>query len=204
MTSWSSLVLWLHDVLNVRFITCLVQCKLTYCIVWYSAVPYTYFGLIVVSSLAEGSGVVLSLSEFLLYICYAAQHEKRTDFFPSFSVQGSVFSHIDALLGEFRVGGGVHDSYTSSADWWDLLLPLALASIDTRSRLEGTGTTAFRASSERHWQSGVNGIAKVPKQKVFPQWDSKSNPRPSGRQSNAPTHSPTNTPQLIFAPHNLT
>ena len=30
----------------------------------------------------------------------------------SFSVQGSVFCHIDALLGEFRVGGGVHDSYT--------------------------------------------------------------------------------------------
>ena len=28
----------------------------------------------------------------------------------SFSVQGSVFSRIDALLGEFRVGGGVHDS----------------------------------------------------------------------------------------------
>ena len=86
-------------------------------------------------------------------------------FSSSFSVQGSVFSRIDALLGEFRVGGGVHDSYTSSADWWDLLLPLA--SIDTRSRLEGTGTTAFSVSSERHWQSGVNGIAKVPKQKVF-------------------------------------
>ena len=29
-----------------------------------------------------------------------------------FSVQGSVFRRIDALLGEFRVGGGVHDSYT--------------------------------------------------------------------------------------------
>ena len=29
----------------------------------------------------------------------------------SFSVQGSVFGRIDALLGEFRVGGGVHDSY---------------------------------------------------------------------------------------------
>ena len=27
----------------------------------------------------------------------------------SFSVQGSVFRRIDALLGEFRVGGGVHD-----------------------------------------------------------------------------------------------
>ena len=30
----------------------------------------------------------------------------------SFSVQGNVFRRIDALLGEFRVGGGVHDSYT--------------------------------------------------------------------------------------------
>ena len=30
----------------------------------------------------------------------------------SFSVQGSLFRRIDALLGEFRVGGGVHDSYT--------------------------------------------------------------------------------------------
>ena len=30
----------------------------------------------------------------------------------SSSVQGSVFRRIDALLGEFRVGGGVHDSYT--------------------------------------------------------------------------------------------
>ena len=30
----------------------------------------------------------------------------------SFSVQSSVFRRIDALLGEFRVGGGVHDSYT--------------------------------------------------------------------------------------------
>ena len=30
----------------------------------------------------------------------------------SFSVQGSLFRRIDTLLGEFRVGGGVHDSYT--------------------------------------------------------------------------------------------
>ena len=29
-----------------------------------------------------------------------------------FYVHGSVFRRIDALLGEFRVGGGVHDSYT--------------------------------------------------------------------------------------------
>ena len=26
---------------------------------------------------------------------------------------------------------------------------------------------AFSVSSERHWQRGVNGIAKVPKRKVF-------------------------------------
>ena len=32
--------------------------------------------------------------------------------FSSYVVQGSVFRRIDALLGKFRVGGGVHDSYT--------------------------------------------------------------------------------------------
>ena len=30
----------------------------------------------------------------------------------SHTVQGSVFSRIDPLLGGFRVGDGVHDSYT--------------------------------------------------------------------------------------------
>ena len=30
----------------------------------------------------------------------------------SFSVQGGVFRRIDALLGEFRVGDVVHESYT--------------------------------------------------------------------------------------------
>ena len=33
------------------------------------------------------------------------------------------------------------------------------------------GPTAFSVSSEIYWQSGVNGIAKVPKRR-FPQWDS--------------------------------
>ena len=33
--------------------------------------------------------------------------------------------HIRTLeVGEFRVGGGVHLVTHSSADWWDLLLPL--------------------------------------------------------------------------------
>ena len=37
----------------------------------------------------------------------------------SSSVQGSVFSYIDALLGEFRVGVGVHGSCLgrTHADW---------------------------------------------------------------------------------------
>ena len=39
-------------------------------------------------------------------------HKKGGSSSSSFSVQGSVFRRIDALLGEFRVGGGVHDSYT--------------------------------------------------------------------------------------------
>ena len=46
---------------------------------------------------------------------------------------------------------------------WDLLLP--------------PGPTDFSVSFERHGQSGVNGIAKVPK---WRQWD--SIPRPPGRQ----------------------
>ena len=42
----------------------------------------------------------------------------------------------------------------SSADWWDPLLPLAWHQIE--------GTDGFYGvSSERHWQGGVNGIAKV-------------------------------------------
>ena len=59
--------------------------------------------------------------------------------------------------------------------------------IDTRYK----GPTALSVSSERHWQSGVNGIAKVPKQS-FPQWD--SNPIRTVRspaQANALTHSAT-------------
>ena len=50
----------------------------------------------------------------------------------------------------------------SSADWWDLLLPLAKTPDRWDQRLllshpKDTGTVA----------SGVNGIAKVPKSKVF-------------------------------------
>ena len=81
------------------------------------------------------------------------------------SVQGSFFSRIDALLGGLEcvairslVGGGVHDSYTFQCG---LVGYFTSPGIDTR------GTNAFTVSSERHWQSGVNGIAKVPMRKVF-------------------------------------
>ena len=49
-----------------------------------------------------------------------------------------------------------------------------LPSIDRHQILEGTNATAFSVSSERHWQGGVNGIAKVPKrsEKFLPQRDS--------------------------------
>ena len=46
-----------------------------------------------------------------------------------FSVQGSVFRRIDALLGEFRVGGGVHDSYTFQCG---LVRSFTSPGIDTR------------------------------------------------------------------------
>ena len=44
-----------------------------------------------------------------------------------FSVQGSVFRRIDALLGEFFLEWAVESTTVthSSADWWGLLLPLA-------------------------------------------------------------------------------
>ena len=51
------------------------------------------------------------------------------------------------------------------------------------------GTDGFRVSSDRHWQSVVNGIAKVPK-RSFPQWD--SNPAGTVRSPvQALTHSTT-------------
>ena len=65
----------------------------------------------------------------------------------SFSVQGSVFSRIDAPLGDLEWEVESTTVTHSSADWW--------------------GPTAFSVSSERHWQKGVNGIAKVSKRKVF-------------------------------------
>ena len=56
--------------------------------------------------------------------------------------------------GEFRVGVGVQDSYT---------LPLRTGGIFFTFPGIDKGPTTFSVSSERHWQSGVNGIAKVPK-----------------------------------------
>ena len=47
-------------------------------------------------------------------------------FLLSFSVQGSVFSRIDALLGDLEWALVESTAVThSSANWWDLLLPLA-------------------------------------------------------------------------------
>ena len=78
--------------------------------------------------------------------------------------------------------GGVHHSYTFQ---YGLVGSFTSPGIDTRYK----GPTALSVSSERHWQSGVNGIAKVPKQS-FPQRD--SNPIRTVRspaQANALTHS---------------
>ena len=78
--------------------------------------------------------------------------------------------------------GGVNHSYTFQCG---LVGSFTSPGIDTRYK----GPTALCVSSKRHWQSGVNGIAKVPKQS-FPQGD--SNPIRTVRspaQANALTHS---------------
>ena len=86
----------------------------------------------------------------------------------------------------FSKSGGVHHSYTFQCGLVGSFTSPGIA-IDARYK----GPTALSVSSERHWQSGVNGIAKVPKQS-FPQWD--SNPIRTVRspaQANALTHSAT-------------
>ena len=91
----------------------------------------------------------------------------------------------------FSKSGGVHDSYTFQCG---LVRSLTSPGIHTRKK----GPTAFSVPSERHWQSGVNGIAKVPK-RSFPQWD--SNPAGTVRspvQANALTHSATAPPHANF------
>ena len=52
---------------------------------------------------------------------------ERSSFFLFFVSAGQRFPPHRRTSGEFRMGGGVHDSYRthSSADWWGLLLPLA-------------------------------------------------------------------------------
>ena len=83
------------------------------------------------------------------------------------SVQSSFFSRLDALLGGFRVGGGVHDSYTFPQTGGIFYFPWQ------RHQIEGTNGfycliriyCLIRKTLGR--QSGVNGIAKVPKRKVF-------------------------------------
>ena len=83
--------------------------------------------------------------------------------------------------GGFRVGGGVHDSYTFQCEQ---VGSFTSPGIDTRQK----GPTAFSVSPERHWQSGVNGIAKVPKRKVFTAVGVRTRP---GAQAKALTHSAT-------------
>ena len=63
-------------------------------------------------------------------------------FLSSFLVQGSVFRRIDALLGEFKVGGGVHDK---------LHIPVRTGGVFYLSwhRHQIEGPSAFSVSSER-------------------------------------------------------
>ena len=72
----------------------------------------------------------------------------------------SIFGLTQEWLKELsfsRLECGVHDKlHISSADWWDILFPLAYTPYRRDRRL-------LCVSSERHWQSGVNGIANVPK-----------------------------------------
>ena len=104
-----------------------------------------------------------------------------------FSVQGSVFSRIDALLGGLEWAVESTTVTHSSADWWDLLLPLAY-----RHQLEGTN--GFYCLIRKTLESGVNRIAKVPKA-FLPKWD--SNHRPSGRRSTLyPTWPPPPPPPV--------
>ena len=53
----------------------------------------------------------------------------------SYVVQGSVFRRIDALLGKFRVGGGVHDSYTVQ---WELVGYFTSPGLAYRHQIEWT------------------------------------------------------------------
>ena len=81
------------------------------------------------------------------------------------------------------MGGGDHNSYTCQCG---LVGSFTSPGIDTRYK----GRRGFSVSSERHWQSGVNGIANVPK-RSFPQWDS------------SPSSSDISAGQR-FQPHNRT
>ena len=63
--------------------------------------------------------------------------------------------------GGFRVGGGVHDSYTFPCG---LVGSFTSPGIDT-GQIEGTN--GLNCLIRKTLASGVNGIAKVPKRKVF-------------------------------------
>ena len=75
--------------------------------------------------------------------------------------QAFCFQPYGGTSGGFRAGSGVHDSYTFQCG---LVGYFISPGIDTRLK----GPTAFSVSSERHWQRGVNGIAKVSKRKMLP------------------------------------
>ena len=70
-------------------------------------------------------------------------------------------------VGEFRVSGGVHDR--------TLHIPVRTGGIFYfpwhRHHMDRRNRRLNSVSSERHWQSGVNGIAKVQKRSC-PQWNS--------------------------------
>ena len=71
----------------------------------------------------------------------ASPGPERSSFFLFFVSAGQRFPPHRRTSGEFRMGGGVHDSYRthSSADWWGLLLVGSFTSpgIDTSYRQTG-------------------------------------------------------------------
>ena len=65
------------------------------------------------------------------------------------------------------MGGGVHDSYTFPCG---LVGSFTSPGIDISDQIEGTNSfycLIRKTLAHSDWQSGVNGIAKVPKRKVF-------------------------------------
>ena len=86
------------------------------------------------------------------------------------------------------MGGGVHDSYTFQCG---LVGYFTSPDIDTRQK----GPTTFSVSSERHWQRGVYGIAKVPKRSCRSGIRTRPGTARSPIQANAFIHSATRPPR---------